>query len=229
MTTPSGALSDLRSNPKRFLQEYYLKTSRSTVTGETPYWLSAYTQANVAGQIEYERAPRPGRFLGNLHTHNSKLFKLEPYDLAPRPAGQGMIVSAHHVPVVHSNALIINAMQGTQVPRGGADIMVTTLLNGCTFVCQEVGNNVLMAHVQPIGLKGNQLATNITNTGAFNIPGAQAGPLRSFGPGAYNSQTEEATIIGVRAGRKWRVFAQLHPRDGSRGILRVVEVFVGSA
>jgi hypothetical protein len=70
-----------------------------------------------------------------------------------------------------------------------------------------------MAHAQPIGLTGNQLATNITNTGAFNIPGAQAGPLRSFGPGAYNSQTEEATIIGVRTGRKWRVFAQLHPRE----------------
>jgi hypothetical protein len=95
-------------------------------------------------------------------------------------------------------------MQGTQVPRGGAvaDIMVTTLLNGCTFVCQEVGNNVLMAHVQPIGLTGNQL---------------------------YNSQTDEATIIGVRTGRKWRVFAQVHPQGGDRRILRVVEVFAGSA
>jgi hypothetical protein len=227
MTTPSGALNDLRGNPKRFLQEYYLKISRSTVTGEAMYWLSAYSHEDLAGRTVYERAPRPGRFLGNLHTHDSKMFKLEPYELAPRLAGQGVTISAHHVPVVHSNALNIGT---TQVPRGGAvaDIMVTTLLNGCTFVCQEVGNNVLMAHVQPIGLTGQQLATNITN-GAFNIPGTQAGTLRSFGPNVYNSQTEEATIIGVRTGRKWRVFAQLHPQGGDRRILRVVEVFVGSA
>lgn len=230
MTTPSGALNDLRGNPKRFLREYYLKISRSTVTGEAMYWLSAYSYDDPAGRTVYERAPRPGRFLGNLHTHASKMFKLEPYELAPRLAGQGVIISAHHVPVVHSNTLNITAMQGTQVPRGGAvaDIMVTTLLNGCTFVCQEVGNNVLMAHVQPIGLSGNQLATNITNNGAFNIPGAQAGTLRSFGPGVYNSQTEEATIIGVRTGRKWRVFAQVHPQGFERRILRVVEIFAGS-
>ncbi len=227
MTTPSGALNDLRGNPKRFLQEYYLKISRSTVTGEAMYWLSAYSYDDPAGRTVYERAPRPGRFLGNLHTHDSKMFKLEPYDLAPRLAGQGVIISAHHVPVVQSNALNIGT---TQIPRGGAvaDIMVTTLLNGCTFVCQEVGDNVLMAHVQPIGLTGQQLATNIAN-GTFNIAGVQAGTLRSFGPNVYNSQTEEATIIGVRTGRKWRVFAQVHPQGGDRRILRVVEVFVGSA
>jgi hypothetical protein len=95
-------------NPKRFLQEYYLKISRSTVTGEAMYWLSAYSHDDLAGRTVYERAPRPGRFLGNLHTHDSKIFKLEPYDLAPRLAGQGVIISAHHVPVVQSNALNVS-------------------------------------------------------------------------------------------------------------------------
>jgi hypothetical protein len=232
VTTSFKALADLRGNPKSFLQQYYLKISRSRDAGETAYWLSAASHLNPQGQTVYDRVPRPGRILGNLHMHESKTFKLDPFGQGPQLAGQGVIVFAYHVPVVQSNTLNVAAIPATRVARAGPvpDIMVTTLLNGCTFVCQEVGDNVLMAHVQPAGgLRGSQLATDIASRGAFNNAGAQAGPLHSFGANVYDSQTEEATIVGVRSGRRWHVLAQIHLRGHEKRILRVVEVFTGSA
>lgn len=226
MTTAAGALAKLRQDAQRFLSNYYLIVERAmNQAGPTQYWLGALGYV-ANGAIVYDRTPRPGSILGNLRMHNSKNFKFAPRQ-GPH-VGPTAAVMAWHVDVVGSAAIAVGAIPSLQVSRvGGPDIMVTTLLNGCTFVCEAALNDVLMAHVQPTGgTTAALLETNIVNNGAL-VGGAGVGAPTAFGGGiCYVAANNDVTIVGVRANNVWHLFAQIHPRR-TRTVSNVVNFFNG--
>jgi len=227
MTSAAGALAKLREDPARFLANYYLITERAMgQPGPTPYFLGALGYLDLQNRIVYDRTPRPGSILGNLRMHNSKNFKF-----APRQGplvGVTAPVMVWHVDVQPSAAMVVGAIVPQQVGRGGGpDIMVTTLLNGCTFICEATVNDVLMAHVQPTGgTTAALLETNIINNGAL-VGGGGVGSCTAFGGGiGYTAANTDVTIVGVRDNQAWSVFAQLHGRN-QRNITGVVNFFNG--
>ncbi len=223
MATPAVALGKLRNNPEGFLRSYYLQVERAmNVNGIAQYLLGATGTVLMGGQIQFDRTPRPGRILGGLHTHNSKNFRFT--RVAGAVVGGSVTTLVWHVDVQQANAINVGQIAPVPVSRAGPDIMVTTLLNGCSFVCEAVGPNVLMAHIQPTGTSSPALEAQLHATGAL-VGGGPPGTLSVFGGHQYNAY-EDATVIGVRHGQNWHLFAQVHPR-GTRNISRVVEFFVG--
>lgn len=225
MATPTEALGKLRSDPRNFLRQYFLMTVRAMgQSGPTAYWLGGTGYVDLEGRPVYNRTARPGRVLGTLRMQESKNFKFSPNrnDLIGTPA-QLMV---WHVDVTPSASIVNDQVPALAVSRnGGPDIMVTTLLNGCTFACEATPHAVLMAHVQPTGgTTAPQLETYIMNRGAL-VGGA--GARRAFGGGrCYTAMSSDVTIVGVRAGQQWRIFAQIHPRN-EKETSEVVEFFTG--
>ncbi len=227
MATPSESLARLCDDPARFLRDYYVKTVRAMhQSGPTEYWFgeTGYHDT-VSHQDVYDRTPRPGRFLGRLRMHNSKNFKFSTN--TTNLLGEPVKVEAWHVDVLQSsNFNHFGEIEPLRVSRQyGPRLMVTTLLNGCTFFCQPTEDDVLMAHIQPIGISGTALETGILNTGAFNGFKETAGKI-AFGLGRCYTSFDDVTILGIRFGQNWRVFAQIHPRT-QRHISKVVEIFTG--
>lgn len=227
MATPAQALAKLRTDPDGFLKAYYLLTVRAMrQSGPTQYWFGGTGYVDLQGRTVYDRTARPGGVLGNRRMHDSKNFKFSPHpgDLV----GDPVQLMAWHVEVSPSAAIALAGIPSLPVSRiGGPDIVLTTLLNGCTFVCQPTAHSVLMAHVQPTGgTSAADLETGIMNTGVL-AGGAGAAPKLVFGGSrCYTAASNDVTIIGVRSGRQWRMFAQIHPRN-QKHTSRVVEFFTG--
>ncbi|MBX3585719.1 MAG: hypothetical protein KF796_03660 [Ramlibacter sp.] len=226
MTTAAGALAKLRNDPASFLANYFLINERAMhQSGPTQYWLGALGYVNLQGQTVFDRTPRPGSILGTWRMHNSKNFKFA--------RNQGAVVGVTapamvwHVDVVGAAAINVAAIPSLQVSRvGGPDIMVTTLLNGCTFACEARVNDVLMAHVQPTGTTAALLEANVIANGALANGGA-VGSLTAFGGNlGYNPGASDVTIVGVRTNGAWALYAQIHPRN-QRAITQVVNFFNG--
>lgn len=223
MATPVQALAKLRNQPERFLRNYYLKTVRALrQSGPTTYWFGGTGYVDMQGNTVYDRTPRPGRLLGTLNMHNSRNFKFSPH--AGEPVGDPIQLMAWHVDVSPSNGMALDNIPGLRVSRsGGPDLVLTTLLNGCSFVCEPRPTHVLMAHLQPTGgISAAQLEADILAGGAFAGGG---GDLTVFGGGlCYTAATNDVTIIGVRTGQVWRMFAQVHPRN-ARHVSSAVRFF----
>ena len=226
MATPAQALGMLRANPEVFLKNYYVMADRDVAngSGQSTYYFGATGMVRLDGTIEYNRTARPGAILGSWRTHMSKNFK---FSVNPALlAGATEKLRVWHVDVQHSSDIgEHDRVPALAVSRSdGPDLMVTTLLNGCTFMCEPVENAVLMAHVRPMGKTGAALHADM---GARRMEG---GGLRAHG--AYGAATDDradqqdVTIIGVRGYRQWKVFAQRHPRN-QRTIQKVECIFNG--
>lgn len=106
--------------------------------------------------------------------------------------------------------------------QGGPDIMVTGLLNGCTFCMQNTDNGVAMTHIRPVGgTDAVKLQTEVATRGRFAGSGMS---MQTFGMATEYSGREDATIIGIRKAGSWRVYAQIHERMAQE-ISRVVKIF----
>ena len=226
MATPAQALARLRAEPDAFLNNYYLKVERAMgQNGPTQYWFGAIGHT-VNGRQVYDRTARPGRILGNLRMHNSKNFKFSQHHF--QLLGDMIQPMVWHVDVSAANAIAINNIPSVQVSRGGGpDVVVTTLLNGCTFACEPRPTHVLMAHVQPLGTTPALLETNVTANGIL-AGGTVVGAATVFGGGiSYQPANHDVTIIGVRdVQQRWNMYAQIHPR-GTRECGNVVQFFQG--
>jgi hypothetical protein len=232
MASPREALDMLRANPMTFLSNYYVRTYQGHGSGQIDYSFAA-TGVMRNGREVYDRTQRPGRILGQCRMHNSKNFKFAPTGNAAGTAnflGARESLPVWHVDVVMSDTIAIGAIPFLQV-AGGPDIMVTTLLSGCSFVCEAMGASVLMAHVMPRGQTSTALADAIGAGGHFNgsvtdvsyYGGNEA--TRGAGLG-YNAQANDVTVVGVRLRNFWHIYAQKHTRRG-RDILSVTEFFHG--
>ncbi len=228
MATPAEALIKLRARPENFLKNYHVMTVRAMhQSGPTNFLFGGTGYVDIhTGNPVYNRTQRPGSILGTHHMHDSKNYKFstDPADLIGTPAQ----VMAWHVDVSASAGIALGNIPSLAVSRnGGPDLMVTTLLNGCTFICEARANDVLMAHVQPTGgTTAAQLETDVINTGVLAGGGA-AGSGIAFGGGrSYTANNNDVTIIGIRNGTQWQVFAQIHPRN-VKSTVNVVEIFNG--
>jgi hypothetical protein len=227
MATPTAALQLLKADPETFLKNHYLLSVRTMFTsGVTEYWFGGVGQVMGDGNVVYTRTPRPGSILGSLHMHDSKNFKFSPYRF--ELVGDPIKTMAWHVDVTESHTTNLAQIPPLAVSRhGGPDLVVTTLLNGCCFVCEPAVNAVFMAHLRPTGgTHADQLENTVINTGAFNGGGGVGAKVAFGGARSYNVTDHDVTIVGLRDSGRWRMFAQIHPRN-QRATLAVVEFFNG--
>jgi hypothetical protein len=83
------------------------------------------------------------------------------------------------------------------------DLVVTGMMNGCTFVIRD-GGQLACTHIMPVGQEGEELQDQIID---FNLPNS-----RNFGQNDYGG-TQAAAVVGVGTGG-WKLYAQLTPRMG---------------
>src|SRR5262245_20494604 len=228
-------LNLLRNHPKSFLRDHYLKiwVPQNSLSGQSQYYFGGKSDGTPGG------VRRRGE---GLFTRGSKVLQIYPDtmrgDLAPNNIGAPVFVVPTH------SSLTVNRfdeMNGIYVV-GGADIMITTLLNGCTFCCAYRQNGgVVMKHIQPQGgyegtNNGTLLAQRIGSTGPYNnrqrgaFLDQRPGTFRFFGASGgndgYNQGTEDVTIVGVNRGGNWSVYAQTHPGGANAtNIGRVIRFF----
>src|ERR1700744_536500 len=115
--------------------------------GITQYYFGADGLIMPDGTIDYRRTPRPGSILGSWRMHDSKNFQFTPHrnllvgDMVPTMVWHVDVTEAHTTNLAQIPPLAVSR-------NGGPDLVVTTLPNGCTFVCEPAANNVLMAHLR---------------------------------------------------------------------------------
>lgn len=215
-----------------------MKTTRTNgINGAASYHFGARSSGvqDRHGNMLPSRTARPGSILGTLNMHNSKNFVFVPPGQQGNIAGGSQHVLAWHVDVTPRATLTnLQSIPPLRVSKtNGPDIMVTTSLNGCTFCCETVGNDVMMAHIQPTNT-GAALANEFNNGGGRN--GGQFvggnGNLTYFGSDStnqgYDAGQNNVTVIGVRLGNMWHVFAQKQsPINIGNQVAGVTEFFVG--
>lgn len=223
--TAAQAVLSIQTNLRWFLKNYYLITeSAGLASGPTLYYGGGLGYTDEDGELVFDRTQRRGRILGVLRRHNSKNFKLTTHQF--RLLGTNAPLNACHIAVTAANTIgNFGAMPSHSVPRTPGSVMVTTLLNGCTFAMHSRLATVEMVHIQPIGTTPAALAGNVIANGAMAV---HAGPIAAFGSGAgYDHTVEDVTVIGRCTGAGlWKVYAQVHTRQ-QRNILRVDKIFEG--
>jgi hypothetical protein len=224
----AALLALLRANPKTFLKNHYLKNRvlPSAVFGLANYYFG--------GAVDHNDNTQALRWGANCFTRGSKVLNFVPhsmlFQLAPGDNNvlpQNLAATSVWVVPAELASTVANygALAGGAV-QGGSDIMITTLLNGCSFCCADSPGGVLMKHIQPTGATNHvALATTLSTTpGAF--VGQTPGSFRFFGSGGfgYDEGTEDVTIVGVRRNGLWGVYAQVHSRTVN-SISRVTKFF----
>jgi hypothetical protein len=131
--------------------------------------------------------------------------------------------NAHSIQMVpHANVPALNQVAGYVLDNNGPDLMVTGMLNGCSFIMKANAGRtaVRCAHLQPPPGKGVELNVNCVNTAAFLT---DAGPVRVFGRLKYQDSPghpRSCTVLGVRRGSgAWEIYAQIF--DGNFKIVAV--------
>lgn len=192
------ALEKLQQNPLKFLRQWPMRIAgHPTVAGPQQYYLFPHGNPGV-WSIGTQAPP-----------------------LAPHRAG----FMAWSVPMVYVNAINPGAMSSVEaLSNGGPSMIVTGLLNGCTFCIEDAGGgNVRMSHVKPAGgVMAIALQTSLALNGRF--AGGGGGPVQTFGMGTEYGGTEDATIVGVREPNGWHIYAQMHTRM-AHNILRAEQIY----
>lgn len=195
---PTDALRELLANPRNFLRRYPIEIDESRQGG----LITAY-------MINGGKGKRPGSILktNNMHDTEGFAFKTtgEPRETTVQTRVQ---FQAYYVPMLASNQVT----QWTQIGNA-ADVMLTCKLTGCSFVCR-VNNGVLeAAHLQPQGESGLQLNTRLQGNGQH-----------AWGRLKYDFDSRTVSIIGVRRGGQWKIYAQKLEK-GTWNILSVHRVY----
>jgi hypothetical protein len=99
-------------------------------------------------------------------------------------------------------------LTGYTLGAAGPVLMVTGLLNGCTFCMLKQGAQVICAHIRPPGgaNAGKDLHSRMMNRA--RMVGHRGSPLVCFGRNDYPGN---ATVVGVRLHGEWKIFAGTRP------------------
>ncbi|MCG8470287.1 MAG: hypothetical protein MI742_00320 [Desulfobacterales bacterium] len=83
-----------------------------------------------------------------------------------------------------------------------------------------------MAHIQPKGITGLELAEKLKQEGRFSRSGSGLSVFGADGSTetGYSSDKEDVTVIGVKITNNWNIFAQVHPRNRFE-ISRTLKIF----
>ncbi len=95
--------------------------------------------------------------------------------------------------------------------------MITCKLSGCSFLVRQNGSKVECAHVRPEGTTGTDPQRTLTTAGAGT------GQM-IYGGLQYDPNLRSVTILGVRRGGRWKIYAQKH-QAGTWSILSVHRIF----
>ena len=205
---PAVSYNTLVANPGGFLKTYPVRI---------------FGDAGASGPVNYtmiNRGPsmRPGSKLGTFKMHATESFEIRSGAamLAVLPGHGGHLFLAHSVHMDVGTA----AMGFYLLGAGGPNIMVTGQLSGCSFVMLPgaVAGQVNVGHVQPQGMTGQALHGNLTgilaNAQIYGASGTR---------GNYDTADRAASIIGVRVGGHWRIYAQ--KQDRMAGDYRIKSVY----
>ena len=189
----SVAYNTLVANPAEFLRKYPVRIFGHTgASGTWRYYL-----------LNRSQSKRPGSVLGNLRMHDTESFEIRANGGPMMAVGFGNGEHPFDAQSVHMDVGLPN-MGFFRLGAGGSNIMVTGQLSGCSFVMIPAGpGQVDVAHVKPAGQDGKALFDNI----AINNPNAQIYGAAGT-KGNYDSDDRVASIIGVRAGAGWTIYAQ---------------------
>jgi|GEM_PF-3840277 len=216
--TPAESLIALKTHPRKWLERHYLITragTPQTFSAQQHHFGSPDHQGIVGGNTP-SRTVGTQVNLGPVHSRGARTFIMTPTVLAAVLSGDATQASVINVPVVASASF-----NGVYAGLGlhdlgtalGRDFMVTTLLNGCSFVVNGANPSVL--HIQP--------------TGGMSSAALRAGLAPHYtavfggGGNEYDQNVEDVTIFGVRRGNGWKIYAQVHTRN-VKNIVRVVKL-----
>jgi hypothetical protein len=186
-------LARLRTNPRRFLEDWPLLVSGLPNAGVVPYAVEM-----VAGEYKLECAlPAMGR-----------------------PTIQAFNIPARAYAGVANN---LGAIPGTDVQGVNSDLALTTQFTGCAFCFQIDDPAMVATHLDPTAAVGggllpqNQRSNGDTIRQQLEANGAFANPnngtFRVFGrnpaQGAYGYGNRRVIIVSVQRNNQWRVYAQL--------------------
>jgi hypothetical protein len=222
--TPAQAIIELRAQPRKWLETHYLKayaglpanfSVQQPTFGNTGY-VDVQGLRGPAGAPVFDRSPGTARRFLCMAGKDRRSFT---FDRAGGQAGfVGATVTATvvNVPVIGSDTVgnnFANVPLDDLATIQQGDFLVTTLLNGCSFVINGAGPSV--GHFQPRGG---------TTAGALrNALQGHYGLVFGGGGNEYDQNLEDVTIIGVRRPGGWKIYAQVHTRN-SRDIRRVVKI-----
>ncbi len=114
------------------------------------------------------------------------------------------------------------------------DLLLTTQFTGCTFAYMKSadGANLLAAHIDPGkggGVHGRDVSLAVRQGGGFG-GGGNGGQFKAYGrvPDksgffGYPESAAQMTIVGVKAGGQWRLYAQITALGGGLTALRIDE------
>ncbi len=153
-----------------------------------------------------------------IFTHNIEkdLYEFKPRSqLSSKPEFVYTPVKVFHIHVqsyteVKNN---LSTISGSNVT--GADLMVTTQLSGCSVMYQVDNDNLIVAHIQPVGTTGYSLCNELRTSGKF-LGGLNNIPVHVFGAQntkqtGYDYLTNSHTYcIGINIGGNWKLYAQQH-------------------
>lgn len=222
--TPAQALIELRAHPRKWLEKHHLMvfagipgtfSAQQPNFGNTGY-VDALGIVGPAGDPVFNRTVGSARTFGPWTGTDRRGFAIcSPGNHQAQFVGVVAQASVINVPVVGSATLagyagIALDDLGTAL---GRDLAVTTLLNGCCYVMD--GANPQVKHVQPTG--------GISSLALRNA--LQPHYTAVFGGGGteYDQALEDVTILGVRRGGGWKIYAQVHTRN-ARDVRRVVKI-----
>jgi len=222
--TPAQALIELRAHPRKWLQKHYLKAYAgvpATFSAQQPnFGNTGYVDVaglmGVAGGNILDRSPGTAKTFGPWTGTDRRAFTFD------RAGGQAAFVGATvtalavNIPVLDSAALNGNYAGIALDDLGTAlnsNFAVTTLLNGCSFIVD--GANPHVRHIQPTG--------GTTSAALRNGLHPHYGLVFGGGGNEYDHVVEDVTIVGVRRGGGWKIYAQVHTRN-ARNILRVIKL-----
>lgn len=191
--TGQQALTSLTAHPRTFLKRYPVRIAGANLpSGVVPYWIW-YWQASQ----------RPGSVLKTLRMHATDAFRMSSQAVMAGPNPHNF--NAHSVFMAQSNVPIVLY----PIAVGAApNILVTGALSGCSFIVNTGPNpgDIACAHLQPNGESGHQLHARLKPLYNYvyglerydhTIP-TLGGPRRD----------RNVTIIGVRVGGRWKIYAQ---------------------
>lgn len=206
---PAVAVGILLASPVQFLKRFPVR-----IFGD----MGASRQVNFTMLNRHPgNSKRPGFLLGTLHMHDTEVLEIRAPGAMAAVAGiGGSVFNAHSIHMDTGSAnMNFYTLDGT-----GPAIMVTGQLSGCSFVMLPAGaGQVNVAHVQPQGgqtgaaLQGT-LASAMANAQVYGAAGTR---------GNYDSADRVASVIGVRVGGQWRIYAQ--KQDAGSGDYRIKSVY----
>ncbi len=223
--TPAQALIALAAHPRKFLESHHVMayagipatfSAQQHQFGSGGY-VDALGMVGPAGGSVFNRTAGTAKSFGPIGGTGKRAFAFCP----PGSMQAGLVApiaqaSVMNVPVVPSASLHGNYVGIALNDLGGVvrDFAVTTLLNGCSYVID--GANPSVTHIQPTGGDSSAHVRNQLHGNYVIVYGG--------GGNEYDHNTEDVTIIGVRRGVGWKIYAQVHTRN-VKDIVRVTKLF----